>query len=60
MVAVGDGEGYVHFLNREDGAIASRIQLNHAAILSQMIRINQDTLVAQTRDGGIFAVQVKP
>lgn len=59
LVAVGDVEGYVHFLSREDGALASRIQTNKSPIMPQLALINSNTLLAQTRDGGIFAVQVK-
>jgi outer membrane protein assembly factor BamB len=57
LVAVGDLEGYVHFLSREDGAISSRIKTNNGAIMPQMAQINSNTLLAQTRDGGIFAIQ---
>ncbi len=59
LVAVGDLEGYVHFLSREDGAISSRIKTNNSAVMPQMVQINSNTLLAQTRDGGIFAIQVK-
>jgi outer membrane protein assembly factor BamB len=59
LVAVGDLEGYVHFLSREDGAISSRIKTNNGAVMPQMAQINSNTLLAQTRDGGIFAIQVK-
>lgn len=59
LIAVGDFEGYVHFLSREDGAIASRVKTNNSAILPQMTQINSNTLLAQTRDGGIYAIQVK-
>jgi len=59
LVAVGDLEGYVHFLSREDGAISSRIKTNNSAVMPQMAQINSNTLLAQTRDGGIFAIQVK-
>ena len=59
LVAVGDLEGYVHFLSREDGSISSRIKTNNSAIMQQMARINSNTLLAQARDGGIYAIQVK-
>lgn len=59
LIAVGDLEGYVHFLGREDGAVASRVKTNNSAILPQMALINSNTVLAQTRDGGIFAIQVK-
>jgi outer membrane protein assembly factor BamB len=59
LVAVGDIEGYVHFLNREDGAIAARVKTNSSQIMPKMTLINSNTLLAQARDGGIYAIQVK-
>jgi outer membrane protein assembly factor BamB len=59
LVAVGDLEGYVHFLNRDDGAMASRIQIGSSAVMPTMALINNNTLIAQTRDGVLYAVQVK-
>lgn len=59
LVAVGDLEGYVHFLSRDDGALASRIKTNNSPIMPQLALINSNTVLAQTRDGGVFAIQVK-
>lgn len=59
LIAVGDVEGYVHFLNREDGAVAARIQTNNSPVLPQMSLLNSQTVLAQTRGGGIYAIQVK-
>lgn len=59
LIAIGDVEGYVHFLNREDGALASRVQTDKSAVMPQMAQINSNTVLAQTRDGGLYAVQVK-
>lgn len=59
LIAVGDLEGYVHFLSREDGAFAGRIKTDNTAILPQMALINSNTVLAQSRDGGLFAIQVK-
>ncbi len=59
LVAVGDLEGYVHFLSRDDGAMASRIKTNNSPIMSTMAQINSTTVLAQSRDGGIYAIQVK-
>lgn len=59
FVAVGDVEGYVHFLNREDGAFAARLKTGGEQVLPQMASINGNTLLAQTRDGGVYAVQIK-
>jgi outer membrane protein assembly factor BamB len=57
--AVGDLEGYVHFLSRDDGAIASRVKTNNSAVMPLMALINSTTVLAQNRDGGIYAVQIK-
>lgn len=59
QIAVGDIEGYVHFLNREDGALASRIKTDGTPIMAQMTLINSTTLLAQTRKGGLYAIQIK-
>ncbi len=59
LVAIGDIEGYVHFLNRDDGALASRIKTNNSPIMPQLASINSNTVLVQTRDGGVFSIQVK-
>ena len=59
LVAVGDLEGYVHFLSRDDGAISSRIKNSSSPILPIMAQINSSSVLAQTRDGGIYAIQIK-
>lgn len=59
LIAVGDVEGNVHFLSREDGALASRVKTHNSPIMPQMALVNSNTVLAQTRDGGIFAIQVK-
>jgi outer membrane protein assembly factor BamB len=59
LIAVGDVEGYVHFLSREDGAFSARVKTGDSQILPQMTLINSNTLLAQSRDGGIYALQIK-
>ncbi len=59
LLAVGDLEGYVHFLSRDDGALVSRIQIGSAAVMPKMALLNSNSLLAQTRDGGLYAIQVK-
>jgi len=59
LTAVGDLEGYVHFLSRDDGALASRIKTSDSPIMPQMVLVNSNTVLAQTRDGGVYAIQVK-
>ena len=59
LIAVGDFEGYIHFLNRDDGAFAARVKTDNAAIMPQMIAIGSSQLLAQTRDGGLYAISIK-
>ena len=59
LIAVGDVEGYVHFLSREDGGFSARVKTGDSQILPQMALINSNTLLAQSRDGGIYALQIK-
>ena len=59
LVAVGDVEGNVHFLSREDGAFGARVKTGADQILPQMVLINSNTLLAQSRSGAIYALQIK-
>lgn len=59
FVAVGDLEGYVHFLSREDGAFAARIQTEGSAIMAQPVALGDGIVLAQTRGGGLYAVSIK-
>lgn len=59
LVAIGDIEGYVHFLNQEDGALATRIKTDDSPVMGQMALINTSTVLAQTRNGSLFAIQIK-
>ncbi len=59
LIAVGDLEGYVHFLSRDDGNFSARIKLDDNAVMSLIPGSNASQLIAETRGGGIFAVSVK-
>ena len=59
LTAVGDLEGYVHFLSRDDGSISSRIKVDDSPVMPKIALINSNTALVQTRDGGIYAIQVK-
>lgn len=59
LIAVGDVEGYIHLLNREDGAFAARLQLENSSIMPQMVALGTGTVIAQNRKGGIYAVSIK-
>jgi outer membrane protein assembly factor BamB len=59
FVIVGDFEGYIHFLSREDGSFAARIATDGSAIGAPPAAVDADTIVVQTRNGGVFAIAVQ-
>lgn len=58
FVVVGDYEGYLHGMNREDGSFAARIKLDGSAIHAAPVGLDNGLLV-QTRDGGLYSLSVK-
>ena len=58
LVVVGDYEGYVHFLERGDGAFVARISTDGSAISAPPLRVGNNVLV-QTRAGGLYAIAIK-
>ncbi|MEN7530960.1 MULTISPECIES: outer membrane protein assembly factor BamB [unclassified Cupriavidus] len=52
-VVVGDYEGYVHFLSREDGTVLARMKTDGSAVTAAPV-VAGATLVVQTRDGDVF------
>lgn len=52
-VAVGDAQGYVHFLSREDGSPMGRVATDGSAIAAAPVLVG-NTLVVVTRNGGVF------
>jgi outer membrane protein assembly factor BamB len=58
LVAVGDLEGYVHFLTRDEGNFAARIKLDSNAVMSLIPGTTSTQLIAETRDGGLYAISV--
>jgi outer membrane protein assembly factor BamB len=59
FVIVGDVEGYVHLLSREDGSFAGRIATDGSAIGAPPVALDANTFVVQTRNGGVFAIAVQ-
>lgn len=53
-VVVGDVEGYLHLLSREDGAFAGRVATDGTPIRGAPVRI-EGGFVVQTRGGGLYA-----
>jgi len=54
-VAVGDAQGYVHFLSRDDGAMLSRIATDGSEILAAAA-LSGARLIVQTRAGSVVAL----
>jgi outer membrane protein assembly factor BamB len=58
VVAVGDVEGYVHFLSRETGAFVGRVSTDGSPIRTSLLPLAQGFLV-QTQDGDLIALTLK-
>ena len=58
VVAVGDVEGYVHFLSRESGAFVGRVATDGSPIQTSLLRLEQGLLV-QTQEGNLFAIGLR-
>jgi len=56
-VAVGDFEGYVHLLNRDDGGFVARFKTDGSSIVATPIALD-DGLLVQTSKGGLYSVTV--
>lgn len=56
-VVVGDFEGYLHALSREDGSLAARIRTDSSAILSAPVELDGGMLL-QTSGGGVYSVTI--
>jgi outer membrane protein assembly factor BamB len=58
VVAVGDVEGYVHFLARDTGAFVGRISTDGSPIRTSLLRLGEGLLV-QTQEGNLYAISLK-
>lgn len=58
LVAAGDFQGYVHFVNAADGAFAARAGTDGSPIVAAPVATPQGVLV-QTTDGGVFLLRVR-
>ena len=56
-VAVGDYQGVVHLLRRENGAFAARFNTDSSGIAAEPQRVERGFLI-QTRNGGLYALKV--
>jgi outer membrane protein assembly factor BamB len=59
VIAVGDVQGYVHFLQREDGAFAARLSTEESPIMPQITELGTNGLLVQNRNGGLYAIALK-
>jgi outer membrane protein assembly factor BamB len=57
-VVVGDLDGYVHLLRREDGRFAARARADSSAIVAEMRALGQG-FVVQSRDGTLQVYEVR-
>ncbi len=57
-VLVGDSEGYIHILRKDDGALVGRHRANSSPIVADLQRATGD-IVVQTRDGNVYALGVQ-
>jgi len=57
-VVVGDLQGYVHVLSREDGAFVARIATDGSRISMPPIVLDESFIV-QTRNGGVYALTLQ-
>jgi outer membrane protein assembly factor BamB len=58
FVAVADVQGYIHFLNREDGALMGRIASDGSPVVAALKTADR-VLFAQTSKGNLFAVSAQ-
>jgi outer membrane protein assembly factor BamB len=56
-VVVGDRDGYLHALNREDGSLAARMRTDGSPILFGPVALGDGFLV-QTRAGGVYSIAI--
>lgn len=57
-VVVGDMQGYVHLMHRDDGSFAARLPTDGSAIAADPQRI-PGGFVVQTRNGGVYAIAIE-
>jgi outer membrane protein assembly factor BamB len=55
-VAVGDGQGFIHFLSREDGAFLARVSTDGSPIMAASPLIAGANAVFQTQAGAVVAL----
>lgn len=59
LVVVGDVQGVVHFLSRDDGSFVARLSTDGSAIQAPLQPLGNNNLVAQTRSGRVLAIEAQ-
>lgn len=57
FVLVGDFDGYLHAMSREDGSLLARIKTDGSPIAFAAASLGKGLLL-QTRDGGIYSIEI--
>lgn len=57
-VVVGDGQGYIHFLSREDGSFLARINTDDSPIVAAPL-VAGENVISQTKDGKLIALGIQ-
>ena len=57
-VAVGDLQGYIHFLARESGAFLARVATDGSPVRTRPVKL-PDGFLVQTQSGGLFALTLQ-
>jgi outer membrane protein assembly factor BamB len=55
-VVVGDGQGYIHFLSREDGALLARVNTDGSPVLPTSPLVSGPYAIFQTQAGTVVAL----
>lgn len=55
-IIVGDYQGMVHVLSRDDGSFLGRIATDGSAIAAPPVALDLSSFLVQTRNGGVFAI----
>lgn len=58
-VVVGDREGYVHALQREEGDFAARTRVDGSAIVADPVRLGMQYFVIQSSQGGVYVLEAR-
>lgn len=59
VAAVGDFEGWVHLLSRDDGSFVGRIKTDGSAVMPVLTDLGGSSFLVQTRGGGLYAISLK-